>query len=70
MLGNPASVVECGSVVQVVVAIDVDGRTTVMAMTFSLIVPYFTAAVPEAAQAHIPPIVASAPGSTMNCILS
>jgi hypothetical protein len=40
------------------------GRTAVRLITFSLIVPYFTALVPDALVAAIPPIEASAPGST------
>jgi hypothetical protein len=40
------------------------GRTTVSDSTFSRIVPYRTAVVPEARVAAIPPKVASAPGST------
>ena len=40
--------------------------TAVSASTFSLIVPYRTAVVPDARVAVMPPIVASAPGSTGN----
>ena len=40
--------------------------TTVSPSTFSRIVPYRTAVVPDARVAAMPPIVASAPGSTGN----
>mmetsp|Transcript_4085 Transcript_4085/g.7006 ORF Transcript_4085/g.7006 Transcript_4085/m.7006 type:complete len:201 (-) Transcript_4085:82-684(-) len=49
-------------------AIVPSGNTHSSPRMFSLIVPYFTAVVPEAPVATIPPIVASAPGSTTNCI--
>jgi hypothetical protein len=44
------------------------GRTTVRPRTVSRIVPYRTAVVPEARVAAMPPIVASAPGSTQKAM--
>ena len=42
------------------------GKATLNAKTFSRIVPYRTELVPDALVAHMPPIDASAPGSTVN----
>ena len=46
-----------------VVIISPVGKTTVKPIVAVFMVPYLTAIVPEADVEHIPPIVASAPGS-------